>query len=166
MERCQSDSHTWTSKEPSLAKYYRPKSLLSFMLKTLERLIMDEFLREETLTRHPLQEFKDAYQRWKSIEISLHLSVTNIEYTMQEKQYIMAVFMDIQGAFNSTTFAVIQEALESHDVGRTVIRWTVNMLKLRNIHLTYQGESAEARDVKGRPKGGVLPPLLWCMVRW
>ncbi len=40
-------------REPSLAKSYRPISLSSFMLKTLERL-MDRFLREGTLTRHPL----------------------------------------------------------------------------------------------------------------
>ncbi len=38
------------------------------------------------------------------------------------------------------------------------------MLKCGNIHLTYQGESVEARVVKGCPQGGVLLPLLWCMV--
>ncbi len=35
---------------------------------------------------------------------------------------------------------------------------------LRNVHLTYQGESVEARVVKGCPQGGVLSPLLWYMV--
>ncbi len=71
---------------------------------------------------------------------------------MQEKQYVLAVFMDTQKAFYSITFAAMQEALESRDVGRTVIRWIVNILKCRNIHLTYQGESAEARAVKGCPQ--------------
>ncbi len=83
---------------------------------------------------------------------------------MQEKQYALVVLMDIQRAFDSTTFAAIQEALENHDVGRTAIRWILNMLKCRNIHLTYQGESVEARVVEGCPQGGVLSPLLWCMV--
>ncbi len=50
----------------------------------------------------------------------------------------------------------IQDALESSDVGRTTIRLIVNMLKCRNIHLIYQGESVEARVVKGCPQGGVL----------
>ncbi len=36
--------------------------------------------------------------------------------------FALAVFMDIQGAFDSTTFAAIQETLESRDVGRTAIR--------------------------------------------
>ncbi len=48
-------------RELSLVKSYRPISLSSFMLKTLERL-MDRFLREVTMTRHPLQESQHAYQ--------------------------------------------------------------------------------------------------------
>ncbi len=72
--------------------------------------------------------------------------------------------MDKQGAFDSTTFAAIQEAPESRNVGRTVIRWIVNMLKCRNIHFTYQGESVESSVVKGCPQEGVLSSLLWCIV--
>ncbi len=49
-------------REPSLAKSYRPISLSSFRLKILERL-MDRFLREGTMTKHPLQESQHAYQR-------------------------------------------------------------------------------------------------------
>ncbi len=36
---------------------------------------------------------------------------------MQEKRYTLTVFTNIQGAFDSTTFAVIQEAQESRNVG-------------------------------------------------
>ncbi len=122
---------------------------------------MDRFLREVTMTRHPLQESQHAYQGGKSTETALNSLVTKIECSMQEKQFALAVFIDIQGAFDSTTFAAIQEALESRDVGRTAIRWIVNMLKCRNIHLTYQGESVEARVVKGCPQGGVPNSQSW-----
>ncbi len=67
--------------------------------------------------------------------------------------------MDIQRSFDSTMFAAVQEALESCDVDKTVIRWIVNTLKCRNIHPTYQDESAEARvvehslDIPGRKCG-------------
>ncbi len=87
------------------------------MLKTLERLT-DRFLKEGTMTRHPLKEYQHAYQRGKSTETALHSLVTKIDYSMREKQFALAVFMDNQGAFDSTTFAAIQEALESHDVGK------------------------------------------------
>ncbi len=60
--------------------------------------------------------------------------------------------MYIYGVFDFTTFAAIEEALESRDEDRTAIRWIVNMLKCRNFHLTYQGKSVEARVVKGSPQ--------------
>ncbi len=74
--------------------------------KNLERL-MDRFLREGTLTRHPLQESQHAYQGRKSTKTALHLLVTKIQCSMKKKQFALAVFMDIQGAFDSTTFAAI-----------------------------------------------------------
>ncbi len=100
----------------------------------------------------------------ESIETMLHWLVTKTECSMQEKQYVQAIFMDIQGSFDSTTFAATQHALDSRDVGRTVIRWIVNMLKCRNICLKWQGKSAEASVVKGCSQGGVLSPQLWYMV--
>ncbi len=87
-----------------------------------------------------------------------------MECSIQEKQYVLAVFMDKEVAFDSTTFVAIQEVLESRDIGRTVIRRMANMLKCRNIHLTYWGESVDARVVKGCSLGGVLSPLLCGMV--
>ncbi len=48
------------SRESSLAKFYRPIRVLSFMLKTL-KWFMDKFLREGTLRRHPQQESGHAY---------------------------------------------------------------------------------------------------------
>ncbi len=83
---------------------------------------------------------------------------------MQEKQFDLAVFMDTQKKLILPHLRQYRKAQESPDVGRTVIRWTVNMLKCRNIHLTYQGESVEARVVNSCPQGGVLSFLQWCMV--
>ncbi len=54
-------------------------------------------------------------------------------------------FMDIQGTFDSITFAAIQEALKSCETGRIMTRWIVSMLTSRNIHMSYKGESEEVR---------------------
>ncbi len=68
-------------RESSLVKSNRPISFLSIMLKTFERL-MDRFLREETLTKHPLQGSQRAYHGGKSTETALHSLVTKIECNM------------------------------------------------------------------------------------
>ncbi len=72
--------------------------------------------------------------------------------------------MDIQEAFDSTTFAATQDALARRNMGKTMISWIVNTLSCRSVHWTYQGNSAEAKVVKGCPQGEVLFPLLGCMV--
>ncbi len=73
---------------------------------------------------------------------------------MYGKQYAIATFTDIKGAFDLTTFGAIQETLEKRNVGRTIIKWIVNILRCRSIHLTYQGSRAETKVVKNSPKEG------------
>jgi len=50
---------------------YRPISLTSFLLKTLERLL-DRYLRDEALAIVPLHPNQHAYQAGKSVETVLH----------------------------------------------------------------------------------------------
>jgi len=50
---------------------FRPISLTSFLLKTMERLV-DRFLRDEILTLRPLHPNKQTYQAGKSVETALH----------------------------------------------------------------------------------------------
>ncbi len=69
--------------------------------------------------------------------------------------------MSIHGSFDSTTILAIQESLENCEVGGTVIRRMVNVLKCRNIHLTYQGESVEVSVVKGYPQGVLSPTVMY-----
>jgi hypothetical protein len=52
-------------------KNYRPISLTTFMLKTMERLI-DRFLRDQILTSLPLHPNQHAYQTGKSAKMDLH----------------------------------------------------------------------------------------------
>ncbi len=68
--------------------------------------------------------------------------------------------MDIQGSLDH--ICGISEALESRDAGGTMIRWIVNMLRCRNIHSMYQGESVEAEIVMAFPQRGVLTPSVVC----
>jgi hypothetical protein len=54
-----------------LAKSFRPKSLTSFFLKTMERLV-DSYTRAEPLKSFPLMESQYAYQTGRSTEAALH----------------------------------------------------------------------------------------------
>ena len=62
----------------SRPRNYRPISLTSFLLKTMERLV-DRYLRDETLVLMPLHPNQHAYQAGKSVETVLHQLVVQVE---------------------------------------------------------------------------------------
>ena len=64
---------------------YRPISLTSFLLKTMERLV-DRYLRDEILAVMPLNSNQHAYQAGKSVETALHQLVVRVEKALDQKR--------------------------------------------------------------------------------
>jgi len=62
---------------------YRPISLTSFLLKTMERLV-DRYLRDEVLALMPLHSNQHAYQAGKSVETALHQLVVRVEKVLDQ----------------------------------------------------------------------------------
>ena len=145
------------------AKSFRPISLTSFLLKTVERLV-DRYLREEVLTRQPLHKNQHAYQAGKSTESALHCLVSRIERALNRKQFALGAFLDIQGAFDNTAFQSIETALQQRNTAPTVVAWISSMLRHRLVHATVKGTEKVVLAQRGCPQGGVLSPLLWNLV--
>ena len=148
----------------AVAKAYRPISLTSFILKTLEKLI-DRFLRDVVLKTHSIHPNQYAYQQRKSAESALHHVVFQIEKGMNKKQFALGGFIDLVGAFSNMTFNSIATSCRDHQIQEPIIEWILKMLKDR-IVTSYLGlNKASIRVTKGCPQGGVLPPLLYIMVK-
>jgi hypothetical protein len=56
------------------------------------------------------------------METALHNIVMRIENAVAYKEIALEAFLDIEGAFDRTSFAVITEAAEQHGVESTIIR--------------------------------------------
>ena len=145
------------------AKAFRPISLTSFLLKALERLV-DRYLRDGPLSRMPLHKNQHAYLAGKSTESTLHCLVSRIEKAISHKQYALGAFMDIEGAFDNASFDSIQRALEAKGVSPLVTGWIACMLRTRRVRASAGDSSVEVEVSQGCPQGGVLSPLLWCLV--
>ena len=72
--------------------------------------------------------------------------------------------MDIQGAFDNTNFKIIRLALEGRGVEPVVIRWIGSMLRSRTVEANVCGHKTSFWVSKGCPQGGILSPILWCIV--
>nr|XP_012217316.1 PREDICTED: RNA-directed DNA polymerase from mobile element jockey-like [Linepithema humile] len=109
------------------AKDFRPISLTSFLLKTLEKLV-DAYLRETTLWSHPLHKNQHAYRSGYSTETALHQTVAFIEEQLERKGYAVGAFLDIEGAFNNTPHEVVCEEAARKGVPIKLVEWIRGML--------------------------------------
>jgi hypothetical protein len=66
-----------------------------------------------------------------------------IESAMTYKEIALGAFLDKEGAFDRTSFAVITEAAERHGVNSIIVRWINTVLETRNFIATLSGETLE-----------------------
>jgi hypothetical protein len=144
-------------------KDFRPISLTSFLLKTLERLV-DRYLRDEVLALKPLHPNQHAYQAGKSVETALRQLVVLVEKALDQQEVALGVFLDIEGAFDNTSYDSVCAALSRHGAEYTIVRWVRAALEGRRATASLGGHSRSVAVSKGCPQGGVLSPLLWCLV--
>jgi hypothetical protein len=77
------------------AKAYRPISLPSFLLKTMEKLV-DRHIRDGALKIYPLHRNQHAYQIGKSSETALHNVVTRRENAIEHKDIALGAVVGSQ----------------------------------------------------------------------
>ena len=99
---------------------FRPMSLMSFLLKAMERLV-DRFLRDEILACKPLHPNQHAYQAGNSVETVLHQLVVQAEKAHDQQEIALGVFLDIEGAFNNASHNSMCTALARHGVDYTIV---------------------------------------------
>lgn len=145
------------------SKSFRPISLMSFILKTMEKLI-DKEIRETFIARAPLSKHQHAYQKGKGTESALHYITNEIEQFSSKGNTTMVTFIDIAGAFDNTNYEIIEEALLIKKVDQWIINWIGKMLKSRVVEAANEENSITYNPTRGCPQGGCLSPLLWSIV--
>jgi hypothetical protein len=129
----------------------------------MERLV-DRYLRDEALALVPLHPNQHAYQAGKLVETALHQLVVRVEKALDHQETDLGVFLDIEGAFNHTCYDTICDALVRHGSEYTIVRWIRATLAGRVAVVTLNAFSVGLAISRGCPQGGVLSPLLWCLV--
>lgn len=144
-------------------KSLRPISLMSVQLKLLEKMIDNKIRNEIELTK-PINIDQHAYQKGKSTETALHDLITYIEKNLQNKTHTLAVFIDIEGAFDNTKYDIMIKELNNRGIEKWTIEWVQAMLHSRQIQANLDGSMNLYKATQGCPQGGCLSPLLWCLV--
>ncbi|KAL3288146.1 hypothetical protein HHI36_002594 [Cryptolaemus montrouzieri] len=122
-----------------IAKGFRPISLTSFLLQTMERLV-ERYLRENTLVDHPLHITQHAYEQGRSVDSALYSVVGYIEKGLKKGEVTLRIFQDIEEAFDNILYKSIDKAIADTKVNKTIARWMERLLSTRRIEAQL-GES-------------------------
>ena len=142
----------------SIAKSYRPISLMNYLLKGLERLSV--WIADDALEDHPLHIKQHGFQKGKSTETAISNTVNKIEKHILNGEHCMGVFLDIQAAFDSITPEHIKRALLKHGCHPDMVEWYYELLIHRNLKTTYGNFELEVTTNMGFPQGGVCLSLI------
>jgi hypothetical protein len=76
---------------------------MSVILKTLEKLL-DRHIRGGVLAEKPQHQNQVAYRAGMYTETALFQVIHRLEKSLNHKEIALGAFMDIEGAFNNTSF--------------------------------------------------------------
>lgn len=105
-----------------------------------------------------------AFQKGRSTETVLHYIVSEAKKAIENKEFMISTFMDIEGAFDNITFDAINEHINGCNANTYVQAWIKFMLANRLITYSEMGRTMTVKAIRGTPQGGVLSPLLWIVV--
>lgn len=139
------------------AKDFRPISLMSFLLKTLEKLVAEHIV----TMLHKLHPKQYAYMKGRDATQALNDFTHIINKRLHDKQVTFTSFNDISGAFDKPDFELVKKSLEKFGLEKILTNWIYNMNKNRVMHATHLDKTKKFKSKCGFPQGGVLSCLLW-----
>jgi hypothetical protein len=99
-----------------LAKSFRPQFDI-FSLENDGRLV-DFHIKEAPLKDYLLKPMQHAYLKGKSTE-----TVYKIDGSLAQQEFALGVFHDVEGAFDNTSFELMDDAASDHGVCSNINRW-------------------------------------------
>ena len=113
---------------------FRPISLMNFVLKVMEKILLWQN-EEKVLSQKPLHKNQHGFRKARSTDSALTSFVGRIEYAFLNNEYALAVFLDIQGAFDNLTNGAIIRALRARGCDELFINWILDFLKFRQVKI-------------------------------
>lgn len=130
---------------------YRPVSNLSFLSKTLERVVADLW-----------EPFQSAYRKGHSTESALLRIQTDIRTALGQKKVVLMAMLDLSAAFDTVDHDLLLATLSSIGIQGVALQWFQSYLNDRKQCVTIQASRSNAQPLRsGVPQGSVIGPILF-----
>jgi hypothetical protein len=145
----------------TLPTNYRQISLLPNISKILEKLIanrLSNFLEENKMIC-PMQ---FGFRKEHSTVHPLIHFLNNLTYANNKKLFTVAIFCDLQKAFDTVDHKILLKKLEALGVRGIELQWFTDYLHNRKQFVSIDGHNSTLLDIIiGVPQGSILGPLLF-----
>ena len=138
---------------------FRPISLSNYLLKGLERLV--GWHMDQKLELLPVHEAQHGFRMGHSTESAISNTVNYIEKHVYNGEYCLAVFLDIQGAFDNIPIDKIKSSILKHVGNHDMANWYHYYLGHHRLEITQDDEVYTTHLARGFPQGGVLSAKFW-----
>ena len=148
-------------KDKKKATSYRPISLTSCVGKLMERLINNRLTWHLESKGHINTE-QAAFRQNRSTEDQVTYLTQAIEDSFQEKKHTLAVWVDLEKAFDKVWKDGLRLKLRKCGIDGRMFKWIDQFLKKRKARVKVKQHKSRIKELKhGVPQGGVLSPTLF-----
>lgn len=140
----------------------RPISLAPCLLKVMERMIN---LRISWWLEHhgKLPKSQFGFRRAKSCIDNLAILTSEIQLAFGENKNLVALFIDIKGAYDNVLAEVLIDRLKRLGFPPTLLNFVYNLVARRQLNISFGDIHETLWSYRGLPQGSVLSPILYSL---
>jgi hypothetical protein len=143
-------------------KNYRPVSLLNFMSKVIERVVVNQL--NLYILQHNLGNSRQsAYKQCHSVDTTLLALQSELLEVLDSGKAAFLILLDLSAAFDTVDHGLLLHVLNSeYHVTGTALKWFQSYLHERSFRVRLGGEYSQPHSLPtGVPQGSVLGPILF-----
>lgn len=149
-------------RDMKLLNSHRPIALLSVYLKIINSMIkvrLEEFIgRNETINENHY-----GFVKHRSSIDCLNYLISLINEKQNDGLHVMAIFLDLENAFNNVNPSKLQSILNKLGVPQQFVSWIVKSYKEREVTVETVGGDIKDQTSSGIPQGDVLSPIIFLL---
>lgn len=149
------------NKNKSDPKSYRPISLTSNFCKLMESMV-NERLKYIIEKNNIIKDNQSGFRKGRSTIDHLIRLETEIQKAKARNQYLLAVFLDIEKAFDLVWRKGLLYKIKQFGISGNMFNFISDFLQDRKIQVKVNNETSDERELQnGTPQGSVISPTLF-----